>query len=157
MHMSTHLDIRPDTVVLSHFAELEFHLITFQAPLYDGSYQGTSQLDPSNPATFTLLDNLIKELAEIFPDKYLHFGGDEVQIPCYASSAKVKAYMKTMGWETSSDGVGYVKRAILVCISIMLYPVYPVYPLCTPLLPYIHLCTPIIHVYPKPYIHPTRL
>ena len=42
-----------------------------EAPLYDGSYQGTSQLDPSNPDTFTLLDNLIGELAEIFPDKYV--------------------------------------------------------------------------------------
>ena len=106
------------------------------APLYDGSYQSSSQLDPSNPATFTLVEHLITELVTIFPDKYLHFGGvsthlpsvlgsclfplmnrvgvvcfciansrfcpaqDEVQVPCFCSSAKIRAFMKTKGWST---------------------------------------------------------
>jgi hexosaminidase len=49
------------------------------APLFDGSYQSASQLDPSTNATFELLDALIGELVEIFPDKFMHFGGDEVR------------------------------------------------------------------------------
>lgn len=48
------------------------------ATLYDGSYQSSSQLDPSNPATFALIERLVEELVEIFPDEYIHFGGDEV-------------------------------------------------------------------------------
>ena len=55
------------------------------APLYDGSYQSASQLDPSNPATFTLIERLIEELVEIFPDEYIHFGGDEVGLRCTLS------------------------------------------------------------------------
>ena len=35
------------------------------------------------------------------------------------------------------------------CVSIILYPVYTLY---TPLLPHMHLCAPIIHVY-TPYTH----
>ena len=35
------------------------------------------------------------------------------------------------------------------CVSIILYPVYTLY---TPLLPHLHLCAPIIHVY-TPYTH----
>ena len=71
------------------------------APLYDGSYQSSSQLDPSNPATFTLIENLVEELVEIFPDEYIHFGGDEVQVPCYNSSEKIRAFMGTKGWSTT--------------------------------------------------------
>jgi hypothetical protein len=70
------------------------------APLYDGSYQSSSQLDPSNPETFDMIEHLIQELVEIFPDEYLHFGGDEVNIPCYNSSAKIRAFMETKGWST---------------------------------------------------------
>lgn len=74
---------------------------TDSAPGYDGSCQSSSQLDPSNNATFELLDALFGELAQIFPDKYLHLGGDEVQISCYNSSARVKAWMLTKGWDTA--------------------------------------------------------
>ena len=45
------------------------------APNYDGSYQSASQLDPSQPATYTLLGSLVSELAAIFPDDFIHFGG----------------------------------------------------------------------------------
>ena len=50
------------------------------APLYDGSSQSPSQLDPSEPAPFELLDALFGELADIFPDKYLHLG-TEITFP----------------------------------------------------------------------------
>ena len=56
------------------------------APLYDGSYQSSSQLDPSNPATFTLVEHLITELVTIFPDKYLHFGGVSTHLPSVLGS-----------------------------------------------------------------------
>ena len=36
------------------------------APLYDGSYQSSSQLDPSNPATFVLIDKLIAGAKKTF-------------------------------------------------------------------------------------------
>ena len=83
---------RPDTVVVCTPDN--------SAPLYDGSYQSSSQLDPSNPATFALVENLIEELVEIFPDKYVHLGGDEVQVPCYNSSTKIRAFMHSQGWST---------------------------------------------------------
>ena len=71
------------------------------APLYDGSYQSDSQLDPTSNATYELIDALVAELAEIFPDEYLHLGGDEVAIGCYNSSAEVRAWMTAHGLDTS--------------------------------------------------------
>ena len=58
------------------------------APLYDGSYQSDSQLDPTSNATYDLIDALVAELAEIFPDAYLHLGGDEVAIGCYTPARR---------------------------------------------------------------------
>ncbi len=40
--------------------------------------------DPSNPATFQFLDDVLTEVFQLFPGKYVHVGGDEV-------NAKVKA------------------------------------------------------------------
>ena len=35
-------------------------------------------LDPTREETYTFLDGLIGEIAALFPDEYLHVGGDEV-------------------------------------------------------------------------------
>ena len=34
--------------------------------------------DPANPATFKFLDNVLAEVFQLFPGKYIHVGGDEV-------------------------------------------------------------------------------
>ena len=49
-------------------------------------------------------------------------------------------------YEVEIDGTTYVEES---CVSIILYPVYTLY---TPLLPHMHLCAPMIHVY-TPYTH----
>ena len=35
-------------------------------------------MDPTNEQVYTFLDNLIREMAALFPDDYFHIGGDEV-------------------------------------------------------------------------------
>ena len=39
---------------------------------------GTVALDPDRESTFEFIDGLLNELVELFPDAYLHIGGDEV-------------------------------------------------------------------------------
>src|ERR1700739_886483 len=34
--------------------------------------------DPTNPATYRLIDTVFGEMAKLFPDRYFHIGGDEV-------------------------------------------------------------------------------
>jgi hexosaminidase len=45
---------------------------------------GRHALDPSRDATWTLLDALVGDLADLFPDPVLHLGGDEVHPEVYA-------------------------------------------------------------------------
>lgn len=51
-------------------------------------------LDPSNKQVYVFIEAIIGELAEIFPDPYLHIGGDEVDASQWQQSSAVQALMK---------------------------------------------------------------
>jgi len=46
--------------------------------LYTGIEVGFSTLDPANPKTYGLIEDVLRELATLTPGPYLHVGGDEV-------------------------------------------------------------------------------
>ena len=56
--------------------------------------QDKSTLDPTNPKTFEVISDVLDEIVELFPDKYVHLGGDEVDLRCFTSSPKVMARAK---------------------------------------------------------------
>jgi len=43
-------------------------------------------LDPSNPRTYTIIQEVLKQVSSVFPTKYLHIGGDEVEERCWSES-----------------------------------------------------------------------
>ncbi|MGV8924192.1 MAG: beta-N-acetylhexosaminidase [Ewingella sp.] len=51
-------------------------------------------LDPSNDEVYKFADTLISELTAIFPDPYLHIGGDEVKDTQWMNSKAIQAYMQ---------------------------------------------------------------
>ncbi len=51
-------------------------------------------LNPANEAAYKFVDTLIGELAAIFPDAYLHIGGDEVDDGHWKASASIQTFMK---------------------------------------------------------------
>jgi hexosaminidase len=66
-----------------------------------GVHQGC--LDPSNPAVHAAVDILLAELAEVFPDAYLHIGGDEVHPNWWSTTPAVQEYMAAHGFATPAD------------------------------------------------------
>ena len=55
-----------------------------------GSHRGC--LDPSNPETMEAVLTLFEEIANTFPDDYIHVGGDEVDSFYWENSSKVRSW-----------------------------------------------------------------
>lgn len=51
-------------------------------------------LNPTKDAAYKFVDTLIGELTAIFPDSYLHIGGDEVDDEHWQKSKEIQAFMK---------------------------------------------------------------
>jgi hexosaminidase len=50
-------------------------------------------LDPTNEATYKLLDRVFGEMESLFPDAYFHIGGDEVNGKYWDNDAHIQAWM----------------------------------------------------------------
>ena len=54
-------------------------------------------LNPIDPAVLDALDTLIGELAEVFPDPFIHIGGDEVNPTWWNESTEISSHMADQG------------------------------------------------------------
>jgi hexosaminidase len=54
-------------------------------------------MDPTNERVYKFLDELIGEMAKIFPDHFFHIGGDEVNGKEWDANPKIQEFMKTHG------------------------------------------------------------
>jgi hexosaminidase len=52
-------------------------------------------MDPTRESTFKLLDKFIGEMVDIFPDRYFHIGGDEVNGKQWDANPKIHEFMQT--------------------------------------------------------------
>jgi hexosaminidase len=69
-------------------------------------------MDPSRPEVYAFLDSLIGEIAVLFPDSYLHIGGDEVDSAGWKRSASIQAFMKAEGIGTAQGLQEYFNRRV---------------------------------------------
>ncbi|XP_065050975.1 beta-hexosaminidase subunit beta-like [Rhopilema esculentum] len=57
-------------------------------------------IDPTKEANYKFLEKLFQEVAQVFPDKYLHLGADEVDFTCWKQNKKIGEWMKKNNNET---------------------------------------------------------
>ena len=62
--------------------------------------------------TFTFLQNVLSEVAALFPGRYVHIGGDEVQKDSWRQSAETQAIMKREGLKDEDQLQSYFVRRI---------------------------------------------
>lgn len=69
-------------------------------------------LDPTNENVFKVLNKLFKEVTNVFKDRFVHLGGDEVNTECWASNPEVvELFRKLFSKDNLQSDVGNVGKA----------------------------------------------
>lgn len=64
----------------------------------EGVYAG--KMGPINPiksTSYEFLERFFKDVIQLFPDKYIHVGGDEVGFECWQSNKEISDYVQSKG------------------------------------------------------------
>lgn len=69
-------------------------------------------LDPTKEATYAFAEAVIGELAAIFPDPYLHIGGDEVDDSQWQANPAIQKFMRGKGLADSHALQAYFNRRL---------------------------------------------
>ncbi|MFA9389650.1 MAG: family 20 glycosylhydrolase [Prolixibacteraceae bacterium] len=65
-----------------------------------------------NPATYQFLQDVLDEVMEVFPSKYIHIGGDEVKFTPWENCTKCNKLAKSEGMHSSHELQGYFMNKI---------------------------------------------
>jgi hexosaminidase len=74
-------------------------------------------IDPTRESTYAFLDSFVGEMAALFPDKYFHIGGDEVNPTQWNSSPKIQAFEKAHGMKNAHDLQVYFNKRVLKILT----------------------------------------
>ncbi|KAI4893039.1 hypothetical protein NFI96_020154 [Prochilodus magdalenae] len=75
-----------------------------QADLLTPCFSGSSpsgSFGPVNPilnSTYDFMTRFFKEVSSVFPDAYIHLGGDEVDFTCWKSNPDIQKFMEQQGF-----------------------------------------------------------
>jgi hexosaminidase len=69
-------------------------------------------MDPTSEHTYKFLDELIGEMATLFPDKFFHIGGDEVNGKQWDANPKIQEFMRAHGLKSNADLQAYFNTRI---------------------------------------------
>jgi hexosaminidase len=70
-------------------------------------------LDPTREEVYKFLDTFLGEMAALFPDAYLHIGGDENEGKQWDRNEKIQAYMKQKGIKDNHALQAYFNQRLL--------------------------------------------
>lgn len=70
-------------------------------------------LDPTNEKTYKLLEIFFREMSQLFPDAYMHIGGDENEGKQWTANPKIQAFMKEKGFKANHELQTYFNTRIL--------------------------------------------
>jgi hexosaminidase len=60
-------------------------------------------MDPTHESTYKMLDKFIGEMATLFPDRYFHIGGDEVNGKQWDANPKIHEFMQAHNLKTNQE------------------------------------------------------
>jgi len=69
-------------------------------------------MDPTSDKTYKFLNELIGEMAKLFPDQFFHIGGDEVNGKEWDANPKIQEYMKVHGIQNNEGLQAYFSQRV---------------------------------------------
>lgn len=73
--------------------------------------------NPANPATYKFFDDFFREMAALFPDPYMHIGGDEVEALHWKENPQIQAFMKKHNLSDNHALQAYFNKRILKILT----------------------------------------
>ena len=73
--------------------------------------------DPTNERIYPFFDAFFKEMAGLFPDPYLHIGGDEVEGHQWDANPAIQAFKKKNGFADNNALQAYFNRRLLKILT----------------------------------------
>jgi hexosaminidase len=74
-------------------------------------------LDPTNEKTYALLDDFLGEMAALFPDAYLHIGGDENNGKQWNASPRIQAFIREHDLKNNEGLHAYFNRRVQAILA----------------------------------------
>ena len=74
-------------------------------------------MDPTEERTYKFLDKFIGEMAALFPDKYFHIGGDEVNGKQWDANPKIQAFMHSHALKNNQELQAYFNQRVQKIVS----------------------------------------
>lgn len=70
-------------------------------------------MDPSRESTYVFLDKFFAEMTTIFPDRYIHIGGDENNGKQWKRNERIQSFMRAHDLKDTAALQGYFNRRVL--------------------------------------------
>ncbi len=74
-------------------------------------------IDPTREETYTFLEAFLREMTTIFPDKYVHIGGDEAPAPDWKTNPRIVAFMKAHHLADNDALQAYFNQRVLAILE----------------------------------------
>ena len=74
-------------------------------------------LDPTREETYKFLDTFLGEMAALFPDAYMHIGGDENEGKHWDANPRIQAFKKEKGFKDNHALQTYFNRRVLAILK----------------------------------------
>jgi len=74
-------------------------------------------LDPTRQQTYDFIEKFLREMTTIFPDQYVHIGGDETPAPDWKTNPRIRAFMKAHGLKDNAALQAYFNQRVLAILT----------------------------------------
>jgi len=73
-------------------------------------------LDPTREETYRFLEGFLAEMATVFPDQYVHIGGDEAPAPDWKTNPRILAFKKDHGLSDNDALQAYFNQRVMTIL-----------------------------------------